>query len=311
MVIVILLLLGLCLGSFANAFVWRFHEQSELRRGGHKGGGEPLKPAPAHRTEKARGAAPGALTAEQLSISRGRSMCVHCHHELAARDLIPVVSYVLLRGRCRYCGKPIQDTPLAELLTPLLFVVSYLWWPFGFSQGGLVVFCLWLVFLTGFVILTLYDLRWFELPHLIVLPLIGLAAAQAMIVPLVLHSDAGAGGIEAALAGGVIGGGVFGLIYLLSPKMTFEDGSRGSAWIGEGDITLGTLLGLLVGGPVQALLLIFVASALGTLVALPLLATGRAKGTTHLPFGPFLMAAAVIVLLFGTALVDWYAQLLL
>src|SRR3712207_8803460 len=53
----------------------------------------------------------------------------HCGHALATKDLIPVFSYVWLRGKCRYCGVRIQDSPLAEVLTPLLFIVSYVFWP--------------------------------------------------------------------------------------------------------------------------------------------------------------------------------------
>ncbi len=293
MVIVILFVLGLCLGSFVNAFVWRFHEQEELK---------------ANPSVKLK-AKPAKLKAEleALSISKGRSMCVHCRHELAPRDLIPVVSYLALRGKCRYCGKPIQDTPLAELTTPLLFIVSYLFWPMSLSGVGLYTFVIWLVFVVGFVALSLYDLRWYELPHKIVFPLIGLALVQTIVtstvygggLPTVLH----------AVWGALIGGGLFLALYTVSPKEVLDDGSKMSKWIGGGDITLGALLGLLVGGPGNALLLIFVASLIGTIVALPLLVTGRATRTSHLPFGPFLMAGAIIVKLWGAGLIAWYVGL--
>ena len=281
MVIIVLLVLGLCFGSFVNAFVWRFRRQAELRE---------------EQASKAEIAA--------ISIANGRSMCVHCKHELAAKDLVPVVSFLLLRGRCRYCRKPIQDTPLAEIVTPLLFIVSYVFWPLGFEGAGLLAFCTWLVCLVGFVALSLYDLRWYELPHRIVLPLIAL-----VVVSLVVEATLFGGGtqtLQHAGWGALFGGGLFYLLYLFSPKETLEDGTKVSRWIGFGDITLGTLLGLLVGGPGNALLLIFVASLLGTLLAVPLLATGKATRSSHLPFGPFLMAAAVIVKLWGASLIGWY-----
>jgi prepilin signal peptidase PulO-like enzyme (type II secretory pathway) len=288
MVILILIVLGICLGSFVNAFVWRHYRQMELQ--------EQIEELQAKKGSKKK-----LVTLRQerskLSVSRGRSMCTHCEHPLKAKDLIPVISFVMLRGRCRYCGERIEDTPLAELLTPLLFAVSYIFWPLQFHSAGLFTFVIWIVFLTGFVALILYDLRWFLLPHSIVLPLIGLAVLQVLIVTF--GYDEGVQYLASALWGALIIGGVFFALYRISNEK----------WIGGGDVTLGLLLGLLVGGPAKALLLIFVASLLGTLVALPLLAAKKAKRNTHLPFGPFLIIAAVVVVLWGAPLIDWYTNL--
>jgi leader peptidase (prepilin peptidase) / N-methyltransferase len=287
MVIVILVVLGLCLGSFVNALIWRIRE--------------PKAP----------------------SIAKGRSMCTHCKHELAPRDLIPVVSYVMLRGRCRYCGKRIEDTPVAEVLTPVLLVLSYVYWPAALEGPGLAAFVTWCVCVVGFVALILYDLRWYELPHVIVLPLIGVAAAGTGAEALL---GGGAEVLLGALLGALAGGGLFWIIYAVSPEAEDEKGRKGSdkfslwellsgakysKWIGFGDVTLGVLLGMLVGSPGHALLMIFIASLLGTLVALPLLLAHRADRFSHLPFGPFLMAAAIIVVLWGDELLGWYMRLVL
>lgn len=335
MVIVILALLGLCFGSFVNAFIWRFHEQEQLRWQR-----EELRVQSAGRSSKvgklsSRAARQDAkLQAElaKLSITKGRSMCIHCRHELAPKDLVPVVSYLWLRGKCRYCRQSIPDTPLSELLTPALFIVSYLFWPLGFSGAGRLAFGVWLVCLIGFVALSLYDLKWYELPHRIVLPLIGLAALGALVTATLYNAGTGGGlpSLARAAWGGLVGGGIFWLLYVISPaepddpaaneanpdaglKPTLADrilslvvGGKYSKWIGFGDITLGILLGLLVGGPANALLLIFVASLIGSLIAVPLLIAGRATRTSHLPFGPFLMAAAVVVKLFGVGVISWY-----
>jgi prepilin signal peptidase PulO-like enzyme (type II secretory pathway) len=99
----------------------------------------------------------------------------------------------------------------------------------------------------------------------------------------------------------LVGGGIFYLLFQLSA----------GKWIGGGDVKLGALLGILVGGPVQSLLLIFVASALGSVISVPLLITGKAKRGTKLPFGPFLIVAAIIVRLFGVSLVAWYKRQIL
>jgi leader peptidase (prepilin peptidase)/N-methyltransferase len=287
MVILILVVLGVCLGSFVNAFVWRHYRSEELREQreelqSKKGSSKKLQ----------------ALSSElsALSITRGRSMCTHCGHMLNSLDLIPVFSYLALKGKCRYCGKPIQDTPLAELLTPLLFVVSYVCWPLPLHGAGLFTFVLWLVFLVGFVALILYDLRWFLLPHNIVLPLIGLAVVQVMVITFVYRC--GLDALLSAVWGALVIGGLFYGLYKVSREQ----------WIGGGDITLGVLLGLLVGGPAKALLLIFLASLMGTLLALPLLILRRANRSTHLPFGPFLIVAAVITVLFGAHIISWYTH---
>ncbi len=285
MVIAILIILGLCLGSFVNALIWRMHKQMELEDAG------PLKQSAAALTQK--------LSHADLSISRGRSMCSHCHHPLAVKDLVPVISYLSLKGKCRYCRRPIQDSPLAELLTPLLFVISYLAWPYQFEGQGLILFIFWLIFLTAFVALTLYDLRWYLLPNKIVFPLVGLAAVQTLVVAALYG-----GGIQSLLgaAGGVAAGsGIFYILYKVS------DGR----WIGGGDVKLGIVLGLLAGGPVLSFLIIFIASLIGTLVALPLLMTGRADRSSHLPFGPFLISGCIVVVLFGQRLLDWYSSLVI
>lgn len=290
MVIIVLIALGLVLGSFVNALVYRLRRQDELHT--LKESGKESK-----KGNKQTEAADTELAS--LSITKGRSMCTHCKHQLSTRDLIPVFSYLSLRGKCRYCGNPIADTPLAELLTPALFVVSYVFWPQELSGAGLFTFVLWLVFLTGFVALTLYDLRWFELPHRIVIPLIGLALLQVLVAAFVYGE--GVGVLIGALFGALVIGGTFYALYRISKEK----------WIGFGDVTLGTLLGLLAGSAPKAFLLVFLASLIGTLIAVPLLVSGKASRTSHLPFGPFLILAATIVVLFGQSILDWYTSSLI
>lgn len=279
-VAIVLAVLGLVFGSFVNALVWRLHEREEPEEKGNS------------RKERPR----------NLSMLTGRSMCTHCGHELAAADLVPVLSYLWLRGRCRYCRKPIEDTPLAELLTAVVFVVSYLWWPTSLEGDGFtvskVLFVLWLAFVVGFVALAIYDIRWFLLPDRIVYPLIVLALIQ---VALRVFAFGGGWPVVAEAAWGVLfTAGLFFAIFEVS------DG----AWIGFGDVKLAIVLGLLVGGPIRALLLLFIASLLGSLVAIPLLVRGRATARTPLPFGPFLLAATVVVVLFGSHITAWYANFL-
>ena len=273
MIIAVLVVLGLIFGSFANATIWRLHEQSRSNR--------KAKPA-------------------NLSITTGRSVCTHCGHVLTPRDLVPVLSYLALRGKCRYCRKPIDDTPLAELLVAGLFTASYIWWPGNLSLAALpaewIIFGLWLAVVVGFVILALYDLRWFLLPDRVVFPLVGIAFLQVLVRAYL----SGPSALVAAFWGITLIAGLFYLLYVVS---------RGT-WIGFGDVKLAIVLGLLVGGPFPALLTVFLASFLGSLAAVPLVMRGKPIAKTRVPFGPFLIAATVLVVLFGHAILTWYLRLL-
>lgn len=284
MVIALLGFLGLSLGSFVNALIWRIHEQSQY----FKDDGTPKKLT---KQDKER--------LETLSIAKGRSMCTHCGHQLGTKDLVPVLSWVYLRGRCRYCRQPINDTPVAELLLPLLLVVSYVLWPFapeGWGALEISLFAVWVAIMTCFVALALYDAKWFLLPDRIVGPLTGFAA---VFVGLQTAQTGSTTYLVLALLGAVTLSGVF---WLLSVA------SKGS-WIGWGDVKLGVSLGLLAASPLMSLLVIFIASILGTLAALPQIVKGAGMKSS-LPFGPHLLLATFIVVFFGQALVDWYFGLL-
>lgn len=271
MIIVVLILLGLCFGSFVNALVWRLHEQAKPKK-------------------------KRAASDAELSISKGRSMCPHCKHTLSALDLLPVVSWLALGGKCRYCRKPIGwQYPLVESLTALLFVLSYLVWPWGWSAAGYVMLGAWLVGLVLFMALIVYDIRWMLLPNKLVFPLTGAAivscAAFIAADPHPLHAV-----IMAAISVAVAGG----LFYVLFQV-------SGGRWIGGGDVKLGWALGLFVVRPGLAMLVLFGSCLIGTIYALPLLALGKLKRTAHVPFGPFLICATVVAMLFGQRIIDWYA----
>lgn len=278
MIILILIVLGLCLGSFVNALVWRVREQ-ELQ------------------AEKK---TPDTKYLKKLSVTQGRSMCPHCKHELAGKDLIPVLSWLSLGGKCRYCKKPISvQYPLVEATTALLFVASYLFWPVEFDAAQTILLGIWLVILTGLIALTVYDLHWKLLPNRIMYPLGVLATVYASIAILIAEEP-----FEAFLGtvfGVIIGGGIFYALF------QFSDGK----WIGGGDVKLGWLLGLLVASPTRSLLFIFLASIIGSLVSIPLLTSHKLKRTSTIPFGPFLIAGAIIVMFFGADILNWYKDYIL
>lgn len=282
MIILILAVFGACLGSFVNALVWRLHEQEKL--------GLRVQGSGKKRKTKS-------LTAKELSITKGRSMCSHCHHALAAKDLVPVLSWIELRGKCRYCHAKIEDTPLAELATSGLFVASYIWWPMDFgSTMSKVNFIAWLIVIVGLVALFMYDLKWMILPNRVIFPLVGLAAIVA-----VLNITVFGGGVEVLRDTAISLGIASGLFYALYQL------SNGK-WIGGGDVKLGMLIGLLIPAPLQAFIVLFLASLIGTAVIAPGLYSKKLNTKSHIPFGPFLIIATIIVKLFGATLVTWYRK---
>jgi leader peptidase (prepilin peptidase)/N-methyltransferase len=291
MIIAMLAVLGLCLGSFVNALDWRIRQQEHPPKGKRNGKGASASIRKAGKT---------ALTAgDDFSILRGRSMCPHCRHTLAAGDLVPLFSWLSLRGRCRYCRKPIHwQYPAVEAATAALFAASYLAWPDALAGYAIVNFALWLVMLTGLMALLVYDVRWMELPNRITYPLLGLAALD----PVIRAIDTGSLGRlwQAAFAAALLGG-LFWILFEVS------DGK----WIGGGDVKLGAILGLLVGHPYLAMGVMFLASVLGLLSVLPGLVKGDVKMSSKIPFGPFLIVAGIIVKLFGAGFIEWYKNRLL
>lgn len=269
-----LAVLGLCFGSFVEALVWRIHQQSLPKK-------------------------QRAASDKELSMTKGRSMCPHCKHQLSIIDLIPLLSWISLRGRCRYCKNPIGwHAPLLEVVMAGLFIASYIFWPFELTGRGVFEFIVWLPALVALVALAVYDLRWWLLPNKIVFPLLALAASKVLLVAL--FYGGGFSSIIDAVMSLSIAGGLFYILFKISS----------GKWIGGGDVKLGFAIGLILGSPALALLMIFLASLLGTVVALPGLLMKRLARSSKLPFGPFLITSTILVVLFGSILFDWYEAII-
>lgn len=298
MVIAMLIVLGLCFGSFINALVWRFHEQEEQLKAKSK----------KSKVKKTAGRRLSALSSQltahdrRLSIMEGRSMCPNCQHKLAWYDLIPVLSWLSLKSKCRYCHKPISwQYPVVELLTAALFVLSYVFWPSTVyslpSTSYLLAF--WLIFLTGFIALAIYDIRWMILPNRIIFPMQALAGIYALVV--IAGSDNWFQAAQATALSVLCSAGLFYVLFQVSK----------GKWIGGGDVKLAVILGLVLGSPAKALLMLFTASLLGTIISLPLLLSHRLKKNSRIPFGPLLIIGTIIAYLFGASLITWYKRQLL
>ncbi|MEV7611906.1 prepilin peptidase [Streptomyces sp. NPDC089799] len=224
-----------------------------------------------------------------LSVVRPRSACPGCATPIAARDNIPVVSWLLLGRRCRACRVPIPARyPLIEGLTALLFVAMAL--RFGRSEVLPAV----LVFTAGLLALAACDAEHFLLPKRLIYPTLGLTAA------CLLAAAAATGqwhrlGVTAVC--GVGGFAVFFALFWVRP-----------AWLGFGDVRLAGLLGTGLGwfGPSYLVFALLAGSAAGLVLGLALMAAGRATRQTRLPFGVFLAAGAIAALLIGAPVIHWY-----
>ena len=224
---------------------------------------------------------------------KGRSECDMCQKDLKWYDLAPLFSWLSTRGTCRYCKKPMGKAyPVIELATALLFGLSYALWPYGFTRIGMLVFGVWLVMVTLLVSLVIFDKKWYLLPDKIVFTLIGIAAASKLIqVAYFQDTDRLIG-----VAGGIfVGWGVFFFLHTISS----------GKYIGGGDVKYGLFFGVLLASPFKSLLVICIGSLIGTLVVLPSVLSKKIKMTSQVPFGPSLIAATIIVYIFGDKIVEF------
>jgi prepilin signal peptidase PulO-like enzyme (type II secretory pathway) len=279
MVIALLVVYGLCFGSFVNALVWRVYAQSDLKlkkkllsdKGNHV----------------------------DLSIFKGRSVCPNCRHRLSPIDLVPVLSWIELGGKCRYCKNSISiQYPIVELITCFLIVFSYIEWPKAMTGSQIAIFIIWMFTTVGLVALSVYDIKWKLLPNRILYPTAALAMAMATIV--VISSSGPLKALLNVVGASLVGGGIFYVLFQVSA----------GRWIGGGDVKLGAVLGLVVGKAENSLLFIFLASIIGSVISIPLLIGGNLKRNSSIPFGPLLIAGAYIAMLFGTNIINWYTRTL-
>ena len=239
---------GLLIGSFLNVCIWRLpREESIIRPGSH---------------------------------------CPACSTVLGARDLVPVLSWLFLRGKCRFCGEKIPARyPAVELLTGGLFFACYL--HYGLTPGLVAA----LVFSAFMVAITFIDLD-----HQIILD--GMLALLA-VCGLGLQLWTGSVGFVSMLIGAFVGGGLLLLLAILS---------RGG--MGGGDVKFAAALGFWLGWP-GILLGLFLGFVLGGLISLLLLVTGLRGRKDFIPFGPFIAIGAWIALLYGRRILDWYLGFLI
>lgn len=288
---VALFVFGSALGSFAAASVWRL--RAEQLRADEVAGETPTKQELAQVKQ---------LTRTKRSAFNDRSICLHCGRQLAWYDMIPVVSWIATRGRCRTCKQPIGVMEFgAEVLLGVGFMVSYFAWPLGFSALGVVLFILWLIALVILAIHWMYDARWFLLLDRMTIVLCAVAALFFALKLADMPNEALLGALLALGYTIAVLPGFYGLLYLVS---------RGQ-WIGFGDVKLLVPFAFMLPSWEHGVLLVFLANLIGCLALLPLMIRKKLTRTTRVPFGPFLIMAFIITFLFGQRILDFYLSTML
>jgi len=223
---------------------------------------------------------------EGKSIVAPPSHCPYCGRRLAPFDLIPVLSYVLLKGRCRYCGAPIPRRILVvESITGLLFVL--LWYHYGPSRQLLLA----TLYTCFFMVIFFIDLEHHLVLNRVILPAIVVAL---LAVPFTPNHN-----VVELLVGGALGFGLLFLIAFIYP-----------AGMGMGDVKLATFIGLVVGFP-AVFVALFISFVTGGLVGGSLLLTGLKGRKDPVPFAPFLVAGGMVAMLYGEQIIEWYGRCVL
>lgn len=218
---------------------------------------------------------------ERKSFLGGRSVCAHCGKILHWHDLIPVASWLLLWGKCRYCRKHFSvQYLLSELGVGALAIFG------AFVVAAPIHALTYFAVVSFFTVLFIYDLRTYVVPDKVVIPAI---AVVGLLNSIMVEDDV------SLLLGAAFGGAWFLVQFLVS---------RGK-WVGGGDIRLGLLMGALLGHPFVWLGL-GLAYVGGSIVALALVATTHATLKSRLPFATLLLPATFAVWIFGEGLWSWY-----
>jgi len=216
------------------------------------------------------------------SFLRGRSFCPHCKHILNWSDLIPVLSFLILKGKCRYCSQKISwQYPLVEISTGLLFI-SLL----NLTQVRPVYFYL-LLMGCFFIIIFVYDLKHYIIPDKIIYPAIVIAFLYTLRDPVSL--------MKPGLVAAFLASAFFLSIVILSH----------GKWMGWGDIKLVFLIGLILGFP-NILVSLFLAFLIGAIIGLGLIISGKKTLKSEVPFGPFLVTGTFLALFWGEKLINYY-----
>jgi leader peptidase (prepilin peptidase)/N-methyltransferase len=219
----------------------------------------------------------------KISIVKPFSFCPSCKEAIKPWHNIPVLSFILLKGKCAYCEAKISVRyPIVELLNGILYVTAYL--SFGLTYALPFI----LIFISSLIVISFIDLDFQIIPDIISIPLI----FSGLVLSLLPHDSAGlVSNIKESLIGAVVGGGSLLIVSIVS-----------KGGMGGGDIKLNAGIGAFLGWK-SALLTIFAGSLIGSVIGIIIL---KKTGNRKIPFGPFLSIGALISLFFGERIFSWY-----
>jgi prepilin signal peptidase PulO-like enzyme (type II secretory pathway) len=236
------------------------------------------------------------------SFLKGRSYCPHCKHILSSKDLIPIFSFLILKGKCRYCKKKISlQYPLVELFTGILFAfTTYNLQPTTLQQT--LILCFQLFVFSCLVIIFVFDLKHYLIPDKIIYPAIAIAFLNQILTSNIEHLTL-TSNIEHLTSNLILGilPSLFFLAIILISRET---------WMGWGDFKLSILMGLILGWP-KILVSLFFAFFSGAIVGLILIFLKRKTMKSQIPFAPFLVSGTFFAMFFGDKIIDWYLNLFL
>ncbi len=233
---------------------------------------------------------------DKPGIVLGRSICPFCKKKLKFRYLIPILSWLFLRGKCGYCGKKIGIHYLAlEIITGLVFVTTFLTFNFieiKFDQffvnyEMLKFFIFYTIEFLFLITIFFYDLEYKEIPDKFSITAIFIAIAGNIIMHTLSPLNMAIGGISIFL--------FFALQFLLS----------NGKWIGGGDLRLGMLIGVLLGWD-KGLVALTIAYIIGAILSLILIGMKKLNRKSQIPFGPFLITGTLVAFFFGQQILNWY-----
>ena len=226
------------------------------------------------------------------SFLKGRSFCPNCQHILSWPDLIPVFSFLILKGKCRYCHKPISlQYPLVELATGTVFLLIF--WNLEFGIWDLLFRLLISCFL---IIIFVYDLKHYIIPDQVIYPAIVIAFLYNIYQFTIDNQQLTINNFLSAFGAAAF----FLTLVLISHEK----------WLGWGDVKLAFLMGLFLGWP-KILVALFLAFFIGAIVGVALIILAKKTLKSEIPFGPFLVSGTFLALFFGQKILDWYLNFFL
>jgi len=232
---------------------------------------------------------------EGKSFLKGRSFCPDCKHTLSWRDLIPLLSFLILKGKCRYCQKKISwQYPSVELSTGILFLLI-----FNYTFPNLLATGYWLLVASFLIIIFVYDLKHYVIPDKVIYPAIMVSGIWYFVSGIFLNLYTKYEILNTIYS--AFGAAAFFLAIVLI--------SRGK-WMGVGDIKLAFLMGLILGFP-NILAALFLAFLIGAIIGVGLVVSQKKTLKSEVPFGPFLVTGTFIALFWGENIINWYLNFFL